>query len=311
MKPGALTGLAIGDALGAPWEFKNPTLVRQANWKGNFVATPRSRLKAGQWTDDTKMALALSFALVDAAAFDPEVVASKYINWYNSGDLRGIGNQTNTAIGRMIMGEDLAKCGSIDNTIGFKDNRFCGNGTVMRCAPIGIFFRDNEEEMLRAASVDAILTHDHIDAIDSSIALCLAMQSENPQELLDRLSSVVSQKGNVFLEIKKAAEMLGNDPYTVGSVIPNDGCAHRTIASSLWCAWKWPNDYKKAVVEAIKMGGDADTRGAITGAVMGAKLGFEGIPIEYINGVEDSELLYNMDQALFAGPKGIKKAKNG
>jgi ADP-ribosylglycohydrolase len=88
------------------------------------------------------------------------------------------------------------------------------------------------------------------------------------------------------------------------------GLAIGDALGALWCAWKWPNDYKKAVVEAVKMGGDADTRAAITGAVMGAKLGFEGIPIEYINGVEDSELLYNMDQALFAGPKGIKKAKN-
>lgn len=309
MKAGALTGLAIGDALGAPWEFKNPTLVRQANWKGDFVATPRSRLKAGQWTDDTKMALALSFALVDSAAFDPEVVASKYIGWYNSGDLRGIGNQTNTAISNMIMGEELNKCGAIDNTIGYRDSRYCGNGTVMRVAPIGIFLRDNIDEMIKAAAVDAILTHDHIDAVDSSVALCLAMQIQDPEDLLKELSNHISTTGNVYTEIKRATELIGNDPYTVGSMIKNDGCAHRTIASALWCAWKYPDNFRDSVVEAVKMGGDADTRAAITGAIMGAKLGFDGIPKEYIKGVEDTDLLFNMDQALFAGPDGIKNAR--
>ncbi|NJO18610.1 MAG: ADP-ribosylglycohydrolase family protein [Thioploca sp.] len=85
----------------------------------------------------------------------------------------------------------------------------------------------------------------------------------------------------------------------------------KTLASSLWCFWKYPDFYKKAVITAIKMGGDADTRGAIVGALVGNRVGVENIPKEYIEVVEQSDLLTALDKILWIGPTlELKSTKN-
>lgn len=164
MKIGTMIGLAIGDALGAPWEF-NRIGGSVKDWDGELL--PHREFKAGQWTDDTKMAIQLAVSLIQEERFDPQVTALHYVNWYNSGDLRGIGSQTNKALSRIISGEKLSECGKVVTP----NPDYCGNGTIMRVAPIGVFFRDNIKQMNEAAGLDAVITHAHQDAIDASVAI--------------------------------------------------------------------------------------------------------------------------------------------
>jgi ADP-ribosylglycohydrolase len=309
-RPATLIGLAIGDALGAPFEFKNTNIIRRAGWDGKFKETHRwGGLSKGQWTDDTKMAIHLSMALIgDSGELKPESIAQQYMNWYNSGDLRGIGGQTNLAISKMIQGETLMKCGRIDSR-GFASNKFCGNGTVMRCAPIGVWFRDNEEIMIRAAIADAKLTHDHIDAKHASVAMCIALawNEEEPDVLINVIADVVGA-GNVTNKLRDAQKMLKRgDTWEEAVHLGSSGRADETFASSMFCYLKNRDNFQDAVVQAVKMGGDTDTRAAITGALSGNYLGADNIPKHYLDEVEDSDVLLKTDMLLQMGPEELNR----
>ncbi len=300
MKIGSITGLAIGDALGAPWEFKHPSTVKKAEWQGEYLPTPRMKIAEGQWTDDTKMAIQLAISLIEAKKFDPELTAAKYIQWVNTGDLRGIGNQTNIAISRMIEGEKLSKCGEI-NHAGYQSSDYCGNGTIMRVAPIAVFLRDDIDEMIKAAGVDAILTHSHTDAIESSVAMCMALVNaeESVNDQVEAMMGAIDNKGNCAIKILQAYKLLGEDFDKATNELGNSGRADETLGSSLWCFWTNHDDFKGAVIDGVKMGGDADTRAAIVGALSGARVGLENIPKNYVREVESSELLKALDILLY------------
>ena len=159
-KHSTMLGLAVGDALGQPFEFASIDAIIRSGWDGSMIYGDVWRLQPGQWTDDTKMALCIAESLLEQKEFQLSHVAQKYVEWVETGDLRGIGNTCGAAIRRIAAGYPLDLCSPkpenpepknsediIFNGIliqrGMKDadlygiGDFCGNGTVMRCAPIG------------------------------------------------------------------------------------------------------------------------------------------------------------------------------
>src|SRR5690349_7550464 len=101
-EPATLTGLAIGDSLGMPFETHHFSSAALGDWDGAFQSGATNSVqperKPGQWTDDTKMAIALAESLVQCSIYDPVDVSAKYVEWYKSGDLRGIGKTTREAM---------------------------------------------------------------------------------------------------------------------------------------------------------------------------------------------------------------------
>src|SRR5512142_1966144 len=125
-----LTGLAIGDALGLPFETMSPFSSVLQEWNGTFQSCKTNtlcpHLKKGQWSDDTKMAKALSESLVECHDYSPVGALQKYLHWYRSGDLRGIGNATSEALRKASQGVSWLECGT---------HQAEGNGSAMRAAP--------------------------------------------------------------------------------------------------------------------------------------------------------------------------------
>lgn len=309
-RPAPLVGLAIGDALGQPFEFCNHEMVAASDWHGEYLpGNVYKTLKPGQWTDDTKMAICLARSLLNMGAFDAKDVAAEYVKWYQSRDLRGIGLQTTRALHNMIQGEPLNKCGRI-----IRQGNVCGNGTAMRVAPIGSFLRNEPIKLIKAAKDDAVLTHDHKDARDGSVAVAYAVSllanGERPLEAVEETIALLSD-GNVKQHIVLAKQMAEQSKrYDDAIVLGASGTAHETVASAMFCLLRYCDDgFKHVVCNAIKIGGDTDTRGAIAGALAGAYIGAEEIPTEYLEDLEHVEFLQAADVLLFAGPQKVNQEK--
>ena len=204
-----MIGLAIGDALGQPFEFCNHEQITKSDWHGEYRAGAACgvSLQAGQWTDDTKMAICIAQSLVDNNDYDVNDVAGRYVKWYNSGDLRGIGIQTSRALQNMITGVPLPKCGEIlkKSKPSFRrdglDTNVCGNGTAMRIAPLGVFFRENQVKIFKHSIQDAVITHNHQDAKDASLIVAyitgLLVNGINPPEAIEEAAALLSGNNNV------------------------------------------------------------------------------------------------------------------
>ena len=164
---GALIGLAVGDALGAAVEFRSP---------GSFAPVTGYRsggphgLKAGEWTDDTSMALALAESIA-TAGWDLNDQADRYVEWWRTGkySVNGrcfdIGITTRSALANYVASPNAL-------TSGDRSDRASGNGSIMRLAPVPIRFvhlyPDRVDELSRLAEESSLPTH----ASDQCVAAC-------------------------------------------------------------------------------------------------------------------------------------------
>lgn len=309
-----MLGLAIGDALGQPFEFSDMRKILATGWDGSFIPGMVWNLAPGQWTDDTKMALAIANSLLEKKKFDADDIAFKYVEWVRSGDLRGIGMTCEKAIYKLANGVSVKESGnslagrpkpsfkriSQDTLTGTGD--FCGNGTVMRIAPVGLYFRNDLKELERAAKEEATITHNHADARDASYALSYLIASlvngkSKEESIIQTIFGLEYEYDHVRTQASKIFEPIDSLTDAV-AILGSRGTAHETLASSLYCFANYDN-FADAVKAAVLMGGDTDTRAAIVGALAGSCYGLEGIPSEFVEKVEDSQLLQSLDEKLF------------
>ncbi len=159
---GALIGLAVGDALGTTLEFKRPgafTAVTDITGGGPF------HLKPGQWTDDTSMALCLAESLIEKQGFDPVDQLERYVRWYRDGHMSctgscfDIGGTTSTALHTFERTHE-PYCGSTDPNA-------AGNGSIMRLAPVPLYFTGNPEEAIARSADSSRTTHGAAVCVDA------------------------------------------------------------------------------------------------------------------------------------------------
>jgi len=151
---GCLLGLATGDALGTTVEFERPghfITVTDIVGEGPF------HLKAGEWTDDTSMALCLATSLKHLNGFDAADQMRRYVNWYRHGymSVKGycfdIGFTTKDALQRF---EQTGQPYS-----GSTDPYAAGNGSLMRLAPVPMFFHEDFDDAVKYAKNSSMTTH--------------------------------------------------------------------------------------------------------------------------------------------------------
>jgi ADP-ribosylglycohydrolase len=296
---GCLLGLAIGDALGMPFEFMTP---EQIDWKlqGDFDFHPAyteisGQLRAGQWTDDTKMALAIVESLMERRALDPAHVAAKFLAWYRSGDHRGIGTTTAYALERMDRGIPWTEAGRTGDSA-------CGNGAAMRIAPVGLWFVQNPDGLRAAVDRVTISTHNHPEAVRAATAVAYAVARAaagtlNLATILDetrefigpcRTAEKLRQVGDLWKSGTfwlAALEKIGTGGYVVDSV-----------GAAFYCLLM--EGYERGVKAAVRAGGDTDTTAAIAGAMIGAYVGLPSIPDRWLERVEDGPRIAELGRQL-------------
>ena len=303
----SVLGLAIGDALGMPFETHHFTGKNLMNWDGRFrdsVSPINANLKAGQWTDDTKMARALAQSLLQCDEFDPHKVSQSYLDWYKSKDLRGIGDTTNHALRRILRGYPDP---------GIKGSK--GNGSAMRAAPIGMFFRD-PNKIIAVASQDSALTHDSMEAKIGASIVALGVfyarlgirKKDIPAYVLDSLDQHLVSRAfqmhneHLYKVVKgvRTASLKARSEPSLSTLIDmgTGACVMESVPAAFYC-FLATETFKDAVHMAVHGGGDTDTNAAITGALAGAYYGPDAM--REFDTVEDYLELVELDQNLLRG----------
>jgi ADP-ribosyl-[dinitrogen reductase] hydrolase len=289
---GALLGLAVGDALGAPVEG-----VGADDLKGEHTEMTGGGLfglRPGQGTGDTEMALRLATSLIELGGYDPDSVLGSYVAWYRT-DPPGMSEHMRQVLATVESGADAYRATS---ALHFDQGANSGNGAVMRTTPIGIAFAGREGALRDATLADAALTH--FDPLAGKVALLhnqvlswvltggpqvVFNQLKDPEWLDDRIEDVV---------IPATAGVLG---YAVALSREEPGSALASLAIAL-AAFFNADDFEKGLVWAVNLGGDTDTNGAVTGALLGARLGASAIPERWLNALERREELEGVGRRL-------------
>ncbi|WP_338009356.1 ADP-ribosylglycohydrolase family protein [Natronoglomus mannanivorans] len=147
---GTLLGLACGDALGRPVEFRSPHQIERTHGRiTEMLADGTYGKPAGTITDDTEMALCITRSLAEHATFDPADVADRFVAWKASGPF-DIGIMTANALRRIQNGESWDEAGRREWESGPEGSN-AGNGSLMRCAPYAIAYRDEPDELVRVS----------------------------------------------------------------------------------------------------------------------------------------------------------------
>ena len=287
---GALMGLAIGDALGAPIQF-----MRRDTYEHVFGYTAGGtyQLDPGYWTDDTSMALCLAETLIEKGRYDPIDFGDRLVRWvdegYNSSLPKcfDIGQTTLRAIGayRRFGHEE---CGVTGEWAG-------GNGSIMRLAPVPIFYQEGDRLADEISVSQGILTHNHEVPNDGCRLLsAIILEGIKTGDKDAALSSVET------LHVADKISHVRNRDYEqkVRDEIKSDGYVVSTLEAAMWSVWKTDN-FNDALLLAVNLGDDADTVGAVAGQIAGAIYGVDEIPEEWMTGLAEGSRILNLGQQLF------------
>jgi len=267
---GCLLGLACGDALGGPVEFVSREEIERRYPRGlrTFVGGGWLNLAPGEITDDTQMTLALAQSLVESEDLDMDDVAARFLAWYRSMP-KDIGGTTRAALGLLesgvpwnVAGERVAQGG-----------RAAGNGTVMRCAPVALRYRGDGETLRRASIDTARITHADPRCTWGAVAVNQAMAwllDDGPIESLIEAAMEGVEDAEVRTCLRNALGRRRGDVRSGGFVLD-------TIGAAFWCLLR-NETLEEAIVAAVGLGDDADTTGAVAGALAGAHFGVGQIP---------------------------------
>jgi ADP-ribosyl-[dinitrogen reductase] hydrolase len=296
---GALLGLATGDAVGTTLEFKSPgsfAPIEDMAGGGPF------RLAPGQWTDDTSMALCLAESLAERQGFDPVDQLERYVRWYREGHLSStgrcfdIGNATREALLRFEKTRE-PYCGSADPMS-------VGNGSIMRLAPVPLFYARKPREASERAGESSRTTHGAAACIDAcryfGALLVGAVNGVGKDELLSERYSPVP---GYWEEHPLGAEI---DEIAAGSFkrreppeIRGSGYVVKSLEAALW-AFHRSDSFREGCLLAVNLGDDADTTGAVYGQLAGAFYGERGIPESWLARLAHRQLIESLAERLFA-----------
>ncbi|GAB7387568.1 hypothetical protein BSNK01_14050 [Bacillaceae bacterium] len=288
---GALLGAFVGDALGMPVEgWSRETIVETFGRLDRMEAGPLPR---GSYTDDTQMMIALAKSLVECQGFVADHAARTFAEFYE--EKRGYGRGVTEILRRIQKGVPWSECGASV----FPEGSY-GNGGAMRVAPLAIMYGKQRAQLLQAAERSARITHAHPLAVQGAVmqavAVALAYQFRKRRPLpqrkfLHELKRAYDWDGTYRKKLQTVKRFLKNPPSAeeVIASLGNGTAAHESVPTAIYSFLRHSEDFKEAVCYAVNLGGDADTLGAMTGALAGAYLGVEAIPREWLEALENGK----------------------
>lgn len=291
---GCLLGLAVGDALGAAVEFQPP---------GTFVPVTGYRaggphgLAAGEWTDDTSMALALADSLAQAG-WDLTDQARRYVTWWRSGEYSvngrcfDIGLATRAALSRFEITGDPRQSGD-------PHVQASGNGSIMRLAPVPIrfsyHFPDDIERLAEIAAECSLPTHASPQCLSAcrymTIILAGLMHGLDRDDVLEPDWGPM-QRLKAFAPLHPEVDAVASGSFRKlePPAIKGSGYVVKSLEAALW-AFHNAQSFEEAVLKSVNLGDDADTTGAVCGQFSGAYWGEARIPSKWLSGLAKRELL--------------------
>jgi ADP-ribosyl-[dinitrogen reductase] hydrolase len=305
-----LFGVAVGDALGVPVEFRDRECMRN-HPVTDMIGCGTHRQPPGTWSDDSSLTFCLAEALT--VPFDPEVIGRNFLRWYQEGYLAAgerhfdIGGATHEAIQRMKSGVPAAQAGGDDEY----DN---GNGSLMRIAPLVFYLREKpvEERFVLTRLVSSI-THAHIRSVIACfyyLEFCRGLlKGRDKFVIYQQLKEEFPEQADALqlpaYEIRQFDRLLKQDIFLLGEdEIRSSGYVIDTLEASIWCLLT-TGSYSEAVLKAVNLGGDTDTTAAVTGGLAGLLYGYDAIPAHWIDQLAKKDAIADLAERM-AGAMGTK-----
>lgn len=299
----ALFGVAVGDALGVPVEFKSRENILQ-NPVTDMIDYGTYNLPPGTFSDDSSMTFCLAEALTQD--FDLNQIAQNFVKWYHEnfwaarGEVFDIGIATREAINKIAQGKKPEFAGSTDASSN-------GNGSLMRILPLLFHIKnlpipDRYEITKKVSSI----THGHIRSVISCFYyLEFAREillGKDKFEIYQKLQTEIPEFLNSFsidqYEISFFDRLLKNDISELAEhEISSSGYVLHSLEASIWCLLTTDN-YKEATLKAVNLGEDTDTTSAITGGLAGLLYGFDTIPENWVEQLARNEDIEDLAEKL-------------
>jgi poly(ADP-ribose) glycohydrolase ARH3 len=284
---GAILGGFLGDAFGAGFEGMSPD-------RATFHLSNLSRKFSRNYTDDTDMTLALAESVVQIGGVDPEDIAKQFS--LHCDLTRGYAIGTIKAVLALRAGLKWHQVGRMV----FENGSF-GNGAAMRVSPVGLFYHRDLDKIQEEAIKQANITHVHPlgqwGAVMQACCVGLAV-SQDPkgpfkkEQMVTNLREVLWRGQIEYMKaLNKIEEMVTQEKKLqagqVVQVFGNGVEALFSVPSACYIAITYSPDFCDAIRAAISLGGDTDTIAGMVGAIVGAHVGEKGLPLEWIEQLEE------------------------
>lgn len=288
----SLDGLGLGDALGEMLSYR---CERAPQWFAE------NEYPSGTWfhTDDTEMAISIVAVLKSCGKIDQDALSRRFARRFERDPNRGYGKMTRIQMRQIIAGAKWRETAAN----AFSGQGSMGNGGAMRVAPLGAYFADDVGRCAIEAQASSMVTHTHSEGIAGTIAVAvaaaMAWQLRNAtsgdrsgrffEEIL-RLTPdsrvhhgiLLASQTPADVPVEGVAKTLGN-----GSLVT----APDTVPFCIWMAARHADDFREALSQTIRVGGDCDTNAAIVGGIVALSAGREKIPTEWLNAREQIKIV--------------------
>lgn len=267
---GVAVGAAVGDALGMPLEFK-------PQQQENHLVTEMlpDRLPAGTFTDDTEMALALAESILDQRSLDPVDLGKRFVAWMG-GNPPDIGIHTRTVLNLIASGHTWERAVA---EVQRQNPSSAGNGSVMRCWPVSLVWWHDIKTLIRDSILQSQVTHPHAECVYGSafvnVTIAYLLHGIAPKDAIHQ----AIQKVKLPHELRKVIDQA---PDKERCDLQNTGWVRHTLESVVW-GFLTTGSFEDALIRVVNLGSDADTAGAVVGALAGAAYGINAIPARWRN----------------------------
>jgi len=288
---GCLLGLAVGDALGTTLEFSEPgsfTPITDMHGGGPF------KLKPGQWTDDTSMALCLAHSLVDNKGFNANDQMQRYCAWHSNGYMSSNGRCFDIGV---TVSEALSQYIGSGNPYSGPTSPFtAGNGSIMRLAPVAMLYSPDLTQLLHFAGESSKTTHGAKECIDACRYFATLLH-----QALSGISKAQLFKRQLYKPTTRKVTAIQQSLRDTSppAKLKGTGYVIDSLEAALWCFVQHDN-FRDATLAAANLGNDADTTAAVCGQIAGACYGIEGIPQHWRERVVMSEDMIDLADRLYA-----------
>jgi ADP-ribosyl-[dinitrogen reductase] hydrolase len=300
---GAIAGFAIGDALGMPAEFLSREQIQRYYGKpisGFLRAHPGHAsdfLPEGSYTDNTQTMLATAECLIECKKMDPAKHADALLSWYQNTVPHRTPSTANLRAGKHLsMGKPWNKSGVFSG----------GCAAAMRMTPLGLFFYHCPETLTRAALDNCMITHTEPRARAASVSVAyltarLLLSDERSwpaDQVLETADHIAHLDADFAAVLRWVTQITHLPPEEALFEIGTSSDAIETVPAAIYCFLKYPKNFSSAVLSAVNAGDATDSIGALTGSLVGVLSGVDAIDKQWLNSVENSEVLIGAGESL-------------
>jgi ADP-ribosyl-[dinitrogen reductase] hydrolase len=299
-----LLGVAIGDALGVPVEFKNRNYLKE-NPITDMIGFGTHNQPVGTWSDDSSLTFCLAESLIDGYTIEKSAI--NFLKWYTenywtaNGEVFDIGNTTLKVIIKL-------KNGVSPTESGLTTEQSNGNGSLMRISPLIIYLKDEPvEARFKLIKEESSITHAHIVSViacfyfvEFGIGLLNGKEKiEVYKELQKALPDFLRTQSISEKEIKYFERLLvSNINEDDEEIIFSTGYVIHTLTAAIWCILN-TDSFENAVLKAVNLGQDTDTTASVVGALAAIIYGQSQMPEKWINAIKRKDDIIDLGNRLY------------